>query len=60
MSEKEHMGGVGRVLPEGGAVVQQEAQQEAQQLGGLTVGVGPHGAPAADRQQSSTAPVSGP
>lgn len=43
------------LLPEGGGVVQEEAEQ----LGTVTVRVGPHRVPGTDGQQSSTAPVSG-
>lgn len=45
-------GGLG---PEGGGVVEQEAEQ----LGAITVGIRPHGVQGADRQQSSSTSVSG-
>lgn len=44
------------LIPEGGAVVEQEAEQ----LCAVTVGVRPHGVPGAHGQQSSTTPVSAP
>lgn len=44
------------LIPEGGAVVKQEAEQ----LCDITVRIQPHAASGADGQQSSTAPVSAP
>ena len=48
-------GGVQVFIPEGGGVVEQEAEQ----LCAVTVRVRPHGVQRADGQQGAAAPVSG-